>query len=538
MRLRLFLRLLDVRILVGVIRNTLTLCDMSFPEDVGEVRFSPPVDGRLEVVLERIGGPTADSILHYAQRTEREIIRLLDVLIAADTDKVPEGHNELYSLALLNGAELSVAGTPIQAQPLLMFDDGHRLHESQREALLGQLRCRRPAVARWYSERYEALSNQELLAGVGQEGRDVALVDLGELATRTRSYGKRFTREAHKRILRDIATRRVAKQLSTYLQEQYEFFDLLNNDREPIFRRVADTVLTTLKSRVVKLSEGDQRYDAWLSTADKERGFVAAVRWREIEILIERDQNRQQGLFEEVLSPEEITRRSNAAIREGAALLVAKEFRLPYYAGESIVLELGSHNVYQFLNVCGELFAEMLVGVSLDRPPILSMERQHSILKQVSDKYWKAIPRTIPYGRNVQALIRGITAIARMENAKARMPYPPGVTGTAILMAERDLLLDPVYRDRTPGAERLFSTLASAVAHNILDARLNYSVKNNRYMVLYLNRLLCPRFGLPLGYGSFRERGLRRLIHWVEYESSIEQVEDKHSEIMGQGLLM
>ena len=53
-------------------------------------------------------------------------------------------------------------------------------------------------------------------------------------------------------------------------------------------------------------------------------------------------------------------------------------------------------------------------------------------------------------------------------------------------------------------------------ARNILNADLDYSVKNNRYMVLYLNRLLCPRFGLPLGFGGFKERRLQAMVGWIQ----------------------
>ncbi|MBA3280399.1 MAG: hypothetical protein H0U22_17160, partial [Geodermatophilaceae bacterium] len=171
-------------------------------------------------------------------------------------------------------------------------------------------------------------------------------------------------------------------------------------------------------------------------------------------------------------------RLTSAALREAAALAVANEFKLPYYAGSSMVVRLGSHNAHQFLNVCGDLFAEMLVDVSLGRPPHLNVTRQHRVLHNASERLWESIPRTVPNGRDVQALVREIVAIAQEENAKPRMPYPPGVTGTALLMAERKTLLDPEYRAKNPGAERLFAALASAVAYNILNADLDYSVKN------------------------------------------------------------
>ena len=97
------------------------------------------------------------------------------------------------------------------------------------------------------------------------------------------------------------------------------------------------------------------------------------------------------------------------------------------------------------------------------------------------------------------------------------MPYPPGVTGTALLMSDRERLLDIDYRNTNTPAARLFAALASGVAYNVITADLDYSVKGNRYMVLYLNRLLCPRFGLPLGRGAFRERRLSQMLTWVQH---------------------
>ena len=516
---RLFLRLLDVRVLVGALRSALSMRDRSFPEAIAEVVFEVPSgDSRVEALLERMGGPTGLGMLDYARETERKILGLLDALLSVDVDHIPDGHNELYSLAVLAEADLIVAGSRLEAQPLVMFDDGHRLERSQRDTLLSELRLRRTKVARWYAERFEALSDQELLADIGSEGRDVALVDLDSIARQGSADGRRFTRGRYDRVLTDIARRRAAPQLATYAQEHQEFLDLLDEDRDVAFAGsdASSAIIQTLESRVMSLAGDDERYGTWLSDARQLDGFDAAVRWRELEILILRDQDRQQDLFGSALTDDDIGVRSSSALREGAALAVSNEFGLPYYAGASMVVRLGSHNAHQFLNVCGDLFAEMLVDVSLGRPPRLSVARQHRVLYEASERLWESIPRTVPNGRDVQAIVREIVAISREENVKPRMPYPPGVTGTALLMGERSALLDPDYRKQAPGAERLFSALASAVAHNILNADLDYSVKNNRYMVLYLNRLLCPRFGLPLGFGGFKERRLHVMIGWMQ----------------------
>ena len=515
---RLFLRLLDVRVLLGTMRAVLALRGLSFPDDVGKISFelTGEADTRTEAMLDRVGGSDGTGLLEYARATERTVLRLLDALLATDVDEIPEGHNELYTLSILSDTNISVSARPIEAQILLMFDDGHRLERIQRDALLEELRIRHAHVARWYAERFEALSDQELLADVGTEGRDVLLVNLDLIARHGSPDGRRFQRGRHEKVLADIALRRAAPSLLTYAQENQEFLSLLDNDRNSAFGPAEDAALSALESRVLTLVGNEPRYATWIDDARSKQGLDAAIRWRELEVLVRRDLDRQQDLFGAALAESDIEERSSSALREGAALAVALELKLPYYAGSSVVARLGSHNVEQFLNLCGDLFAEMLVDVSLGRPPRLSVGRQHRVLRQASERFWEAIPRSVPNGRDVQAVVREIVAIALEEKAKPKMPYPPGVTGTALLMGERSTLLDESFRRRTPGADRLFAALASAVAHNVLSAELDYSVKNNRFMVLYLNRLLCPRFGLPLGFGSFREKRLRTMIGWMQ----------------------
>lgn len=515
---RLFLRLLDVRVLLGVMRAALALRGMSFPDDVGKISFdlTGEADTRTETMLDRVGGSEGPGILEYARATERTVLRLLDALLATDVDEIPEGHNELYTLSILSDTRICVSGEPLGAQVLLMFDDGHRLERLQRDALLEELRTRRTRVARWYAERFEALSDQELLADVGTEGRDVLLVNLDLIARHGSADGRRFQRGRHEKVLADIALRRAAPSLMTYAQENQEFLSLLDDDRQSAFGAAEGPALAALESRVLTLVGSEPRYATWINDARSKQGLDAAIRWRELEVLVRRDLDRQQDLFGAALAEGDIEERSSSALREGSALAVALEFKLPYYAGPSAVARLGSHNVEQFLNLCGDLFAEMLVDVSLGRPPRLSIDRQHRVLRQASERFWEAIPRSVPNGRDVQAVVREIVAIAVEEKAKPKMPYPPGVTGTALLMGERATLLDESYRQRTPGAARLFAALGSAVAHNVLSAELDYSVKNNRFMVLYLNRLLCPRFGLPLGFGSFREKRLKTMIGWMQ----------------------
>lgn len=513
---RLFLRLLDVRILVAMVRAALRLTGRRYPDDVDEFQLlGSPGDPYVDAALERVGGPGGVGILAYARETEHEVLRLLDALLSTDMKGAPEGHSELYSLQLLSKG-IAIGSEQLNAQALVMFDDGHKLASTQRALILDHLRRRDVGTARWYAERFEALSDQELLSSLGEAGRDHVLVNLDDVARNGSPDSRRFQRGRHDRVLEDIARRRATRQLASYADETQDFLALLEDDTDAMLGDEGEDLVQRLHARVERLSDDNPRYAAWIADCRDRTGWDAVVRWREIEVLINRDRNRQPSLFEEQLSTAEADARSNTSIREGAALAVAKEFDLPYYGGSSTVVRLASHNVEQFLNLCGDLFAEMLVDISLGRRPYLQLRRQHRVIRDASERFWEAIPRTVHHGRDVQSLVSEIVRIAQKEDAKPTMPYPPGVTGTAILMGERARLLQPEYRERTPGAERLFNALASAVAHNIITAELDYSVKGNRYMVLYLNRLLCPRFYLPLGYGSFRERRLSEMIGWVQ----------------------
>ena len=80
-------------------------------------------------------------------------------------------------------------------------------------------------------------------------------------------------------------------------------------------------------------------------------------------------------------------------------------------------------------------------------------------------------------------------------------------------MDDRDLLVG----DRAGGATfgELTDVLASCIAQNILEPRLDHLNKGQLWLVLYLNRLLCLHHDLPLGYGGWRPQKLPTLAKWL-----------------------
>jgi hypothetical protein len=520
---RLFFRLLDARIAVAVIRAALTAVNRVFPVDANLVTIDAPDPSHdLAEAAARLGGWQGRDILEAARKAEGEYLATLDSLLPVDWESLARGHLDLYSLKLLSRGRILVDGVPLGLQPLVMLDDGHQLAPAQRDALLAALLDRNLEIARWYSERFEALSAQELLAG-DIEGRDYELLQIESAARESGSAGR--SRFRFDRFLTDVGNRRAAPTLMRYGEGHIPFTELLEADGgDPA--PVPASLVDTLRDRVQSVAADRHRYESWMQEASVLQGYEAAIRWRELEILIERDQQRVTiELFDFALDEADADRLSGSSIREAAALMLAEEHSVPFYFGPETLAKLSSQNIEQYLSLSGELFEEMLSAMTLNRRPRIAPVRQDTVFHEASERMWRSIPRRVPHGRDVQRLLLSISTIARRDTYRPTAPYAPGVTGTALTMTDRDLLLDRRRRLSVPGADRLFDALGSALAYNMLSAELDRPVKGDRFMVLYLNRLLCVRFGLPLGRGGFRERRLDVMSNWmlepeVEPESS------------------
>jgi hypothetical protein len=476
-----------------------------------ELRRRRQVDGSDEAA-HRLGGDSGAGISEVSLSAERHILGMLDSLLPVDWQSGVPGHADLYSLRLLSDVEIIVNGALVDMRPLILLDDGHELPRTQRDALLKKLVSRELAVSRWYSERLEALSPEEVLQSVGIEGRDFELLELERRAAELTGRG----RSRFEKLVMEIGNLRAVRSLERYEGGDHNFTDLLETDDDELLGSSESELLGKLATDTCRLAGSEHRYRSWIETVEQQRGYIAARRWRELAILIERDRARPNlDLFDLPSPPQEIERLSGADVREATALFLAREHRIPYYFGPQKLARLASHNIAQYLSISGDLFEEMLSASMLNRTPRLSAVRQHNIIRRASERLWREIPRRLPNGHDVQKLLAAIVTMSVQETHRPTAPYAPGVTGTALSMADREQLLKPPVREKIGGADALFRALASAIANNMLSAELNYSVKGGSFMALYLNRLLCPRFRLPLNHGGFREKKLREMASWM-----------------------
>lgn len=509
---RTFLRLLDARIVGAFCDAIEQLVAVDEGPVLDAVTLTP--EGAGETSLARLGGTRATGLRRWARQTEEDILDRLDAVLPRD-DQL-DGHAALYSLRALGGAQIVVHGEPSTLRPLLLLDDGQELAAPQRRLLLDAFHDRELRLARWYTERYSAMEPEDLV-GDGEPRRNSVPVWLEREAQRMGAATRRGTKTRQfEKLLADIAGRRANRLLHEYDNVDLEFFELLDVDEGDQLVPRADRAVATIRERLLAHTEGSDRYSKWFAEADALDVFDSARRWRELEIVIARDRDRSDlGLFELQLTDEERKARSDAAIREAADLWLRREFGLPFYWGSQRLAKLSAENIEQYLNLSADMFDEMLAGITLRQGAVVGRLRQDAALTAACDQFWAEIPDRRIGGRAIQQLLRHIAKLCRAETYRPKAPYAPGVTGTALSMRDRARLLDPDVRERMPGARELFEVLHGAIGHNLLRARKDYSVKNDRWMVLYLNRLTCVRYGLPLGYGGFREKPLEEMCRWM-----------------------
>ena len=507
---RLLMALLDARIMLGVLRSVLAARRLRYPDDLARIRIEPHgAGGQIPGLLMPCNGVAAHS---WAEALEQSICDVIDSF-AAPEGAGPAGHDSLLMLLLLDRSAFYVDTETPGSRWLILFDDVQKLTLGQRVALRETLIEQRSRTTVWIAERLEALTQDELLASGALTGRDYG--DVINLEEAWRHAPKRF-----ESAISTIAERRARMAADVTMNDAIGSFATIIDgslDSPDRVERIL-AALKTVSARMQEIATREPKYREWIRARGETEGNPREklITWRTLEILIERHRRKSQQSFDFALSREELEEKDDSGVKAAAELFVAKEFSFPYYFGPSRLANLGSFNVEQYLRLAGDLFEESLAKLLLRQPPNLSLERQQEILNDVYDTRIKDLPRRAKNGRDVLNFLDAVGTFCRDVTYQQNAPYAPGVNGVAISMQERKVLLDAEALRNNPSYARFAQMLATALAHNLLHAELDKSVKNQRWMILYLNRLVCLKYTLPLHFGGFRERPLRDLVAWME----------------------
>jgi hypothetical protein len=506
---RLLFGLLNARVILAALRGALALKKLEYPGAVQRltVQSLPGVDVPPGLQL-----PCRGNILYeWARKVEADVCEALDSFGPSQADSLP-GHDALSSLSLIGPNCLTVDGAPIAERTLVMFDDVHKLTFSQRETLLRALIELRNPVSTWVAERFEALSVNEMLSSGAMPGRDYDRVILLEQFWREKGGKPRF-----EKLLLNMADRRARAATAVEMRSFASCLQASLNGSRWEDRVVS--AIAEVAGRVRTMVGNTLLYQEWVSARERNEGTPTEklLAWRTLEILIERDKRKTQKTLGFAFSQEELEEREGSDVEAAAELFLARELKLPYYYGPSRLASLASSNIEQFLQLAGDQFEESVSAALLKKPTDLPPDRQEAIIQKAIHQSWEEIPRRVRNGRKVRDFLQAIGEFANWVTYQPNAPYSPGVTGIAISMSDRDRLRSPNSARGTPEFLDLANTIASAIAHNLLEPMLDYKMKGNRWMVLYLNRALCVQFALPLHYGGFRERKLSELCQWLEH---------------------
>lgn len=502
----LFRELLNSRIVVATLRSVVERAERQFPDDLAEFTFEwqPESDATIPA---RADGR---ALFEWASRIERGFYNRLDELDSPAP--IEGGHARLDGLKWFAQSRISDGHGPIDVKRVLLMDELQTLAPAQRSSLIEFVTNAREQCGVWIAERLEALTHKDLLSEGALKKRDYESV----IQLEDRWSGPKT--KPYARLVESIANLRAARAEGF---QGRELFPLIGETDDVVaFEETLNARSSEIEAEILRASGSGERYSAWLEATRNLPGnaMERAIQWRLLQILVVRDMRKAQSSFDfDALTVDEFDARAGSGTDRAADHFLRTEVKAPIYFGREVLSAVSSSNVDQYLEVVGALFEEISAKIRFrrDQPVPLSSVRQDALIRGVAQERWDDIIRRLPRGIEARRLLEAIGEFCRQQTFRPSAPYAPGVTGIAITMADRKLLIDS-QEEEISHFLKLRDVMTSLVAHNLLVPRLDHRNNNREYVVFYLNRLLCVQFGLPLGYGGWRAQSLRDLLYWQE----------------------
>jgi hypothetical protein len=501
---RLFFSLLNSRVILSTLRAACRLKNRKFPEGLEDIEFRYDNNDNYFKSLEV--PCNGKQLFEWASNIEKDIYKTIDSFIP-ETEVSVEGHDELISLLVLNPQNLYFHGKPLCSRILFMFDDAHKLSDSQRLLFKQYIFEKRSGANIWISERLEALAPDEQLKSF--EGRDFEELNL-------ENYWNKNQKKL-KEVLRNISDKRAA--LSSEEVTSFQEYLIANLSETDANEKLSLAVKETT-DKIHELSKVTNKFDEWIGALDdleNETLLNKAIRLKEIEILIHRNLGKNQLSFDFPMPIEELDKKTGSEVTKAATLFLSSVHDLPYYFGFEDLVKLSSFNIEQFLSFSSEMFEAMISNKIKGDQIILSDREQHDIIVKVAKHNWKKLRTEIPFGQSIRRFLTGLGEFSKTQTFKPNAPYAPGVNGFAITPSVQDKLYPEEQWINNSIYQPLVNVVSTCVAYNLLERHtLLQGKKGQSHTVYYMNRWLCVFFGLPLSYGGWRHQTPDQLIKWIK----------------------
>lgn len=508
---RLLFSLFNSRLILAMLRGVLVLKGLEYPNDLDKLRIERPhnIDLPPELPIPCNGKVLFD----WATSIEKNVNEMIDSFSLAQPSAVA-GHETLFSLLLMKPELIKYNDTPVSSSILVMFDDFHQLTRSQRETMFSALFTLRAPVGVWIAERLQALETKDLLNPGSNTGREYGEIISLENYWKSASRSKLF-----ENAVKNIADRRAKmsydiQSFSEYLQESTD---------TPEWYTIYEEAIEVISKRICGKIHSSEKYKNWIKNVEEIKNSDVtprerAIKLRALEIMVARADIKGQLTLDMTLLEEFFfDKKDISRVISTAEYFVSKEFKIPYCYGISQISNLSSENINQFLSFSEGLFEEIISARLLRKNNTkISVKRQETILKKVAEKKWEEIPLQINEGRKVQKFLEVIGKLSTWETNRPNAPYSPGVTGIAITMEERDVLINSIIKNENPKYQNIAYIISACISNNLLKVSTDEKQGGKKWMKLYLNRWLCLHFGLPLSYGGWRDYKISEMAEWVE----------------------
>lgn len=507
-KIRLFCSLLNIRIILSVLKSVCEIKDLSYPKDLVRLTFAEV--GNLETPVHLRHLSNGFQLYNWATNEEEKIFDQIDS-IHSEINETLKGGDTLFALDFLSPSNLLLDARNLNLGIVVMLDDVHNLSNQQREFLVNTIINKRPKVNTWISERLKALTMEELLSAGSKSGRDMNIIELENFWSRKNSQFEKFAKS--------VANRRV----EIAFDSKKDFASFLSVKMAPKYSDIIQDALQVVAGRIKKRFGGNPKYDGWIKIKEEldEEPYEKLVEWRMLEILLNRDRNKTQQTFDfDTLEVNSLEEQEGNDVKVAAQLFLHDEFKIPFYYGFPTICRLASSNIEQFLNIAGELFDIILENsvkqiINPNHSLILSPEKQEEVVKKIVTQKWKDLNVSIPNSEIVKKLLDAIGEHCRLETFLPNAWNSPGINGIAITMAERNEIKNSYLKDKSHPYYKLSKYLSICFAYNLIDFKLNYKCQKKDWMVMYLNRIYCAKYNLPLYNGKFSKKKIKDLALWV-----------------------
>lgn len=505
---RIFFSLINIRSILSFLKSLCICRELTYPQGLDRVEFIDTTISGVPVSLHQLS--KANEVYEWAISQEEKILEAIDNINMREVEQ-PAGVDELYALDLLAPRNIRIDGEVMRERVLIMFDDVQNLSRSQRNKLGKTIVDKRPLVNTWVAERLKALTMEEALSEGEIEGRDLRIIELEKFWSRKYQQFEKFAKS--------VANRRLE---AAFTDQQYDFSSFLVAQMSGIHSAKLEKALHSVKERVKEKFGRQDQFRSWIAQKDQLEGdvFDQLIEWRALEIILHREINKSSLFTATELNEDELEDREGNDVKVAAQLFVHQEFGIPFYYGFELVARLSSSNIEQFLNIAAQLFEEIrsnsIKKVLRSQTSLhLAPEKQQQIIQKLADEKWTNLDKRLYEFTEIKRLIDAIGEFCRQETYVPNAWNAPGINGVGITMAERNLLKDYALKDPSHTYHHLAKSLVLCISYNLIDIKLNYRCKGKDMMLIYLNRLYCARYELPLHSGRFKERNLTALLGYL-----------------------